>query len=145
MRAIASNPGNDKGVYPLAERVLTSPTSRCFGHRLGAREGVTMEGAFDRTREADLTIHALSAREWRVSDAALPARNSLSVLGFIELKGHVYEAMQIGHGFEWFAFDTFDAAIEHFVGMPRASASTHALASLRPGWDAREERPPLLA
>ncbi|MCU1542256.1 MAG: hypothetical protein JWM50_121 [Microbacteriaceae bacterium] len=90
-----------------------------------------MDDATSRVQRGDLTIYALSAREWRVSDSALPCHDSLSVLGFIEQKRGMFEAMLIGHGFEWFSFDTFDQAIAHFVGVPRSDATTHVLASLR--------------
>jgi hypothetical protein len=90
-----------------------------------------MNHAPDRVQRDDLMIYALSPREWRISDSALPAQDSLSVLGFIEQKRGMFEAMLIGRGFEWFSFDTFEAAISHFVGVPRSDARTHVLASLR--------------
>jgi hypothetical protein len=90
-----------------------------------------MDQATGCVRACHLSVIALTNGQWRVSDSSLPTGDSLCVLGFIERKNDGFEAMRIGHGFEWLWYETLGAAIEHFVGLPRPEPTTHALASLR--------------
>jgi hypothetical protein len=68
----------------------------------------------------DLEIRALSGSEWRVSDRRVSPQDAFSLLGFIEKKHDVYEVMQLGRGFEFFSFPTFDDAIAHFLQVDRS-------------------------
>jgi hypothetical protein len=68
----------------------------------------------------DLEVRALSGSEWRVSDRRVSPHDAFSLLGFIEKKHDVYEVMQLGRGFEFFSFPTFDEAIAHFHQVDRS-------------------------
>lgn len=71
----------------------------------------------------DLVVHALSGSEWRISNSRLSPEDAFSLLGFIERKGDVFEAMQLGRGFEWFSFSTLDEAIDHFLELDRSDCA----------------------
>jgi hypothetical protein len=68
----------------------------------------------------ELEIRAISDSEWRVSDRRVSPQDAFSLLGFIEMKHGVYEVMQLGRGFEFFSFPTFDDAIAHFFQVDRS-------------------------
>lgn len=55
--------------------------------------------------------------------------------GYIEKKGDIFEAMQLGRGFEWFSFASLEEATAHFTH-PRltiACDDEHVLSRLRAG------------
>lgn len=64
---------------------------------------------------ADIVVQPLSPTQWRVCDRRVPDRDARSLLGFIEKKSERYEVMQLGHGFEWFYFNSLRAATAHFA------------------------------
>jgi hypothetical protein len=47
-------------------------------------------------------------------------QDAFSLLGFIERKHDIYEVMQLGRGFEFFSFPSYDDAIAHFLQVDRS-------------------------
>jgi hypothetical protein len=62
-------------------------------------------------------LELLSATQWRVCDTRWSEHDARSLLGFIEKKDDIFEAMQLDHGFEWFTFDTLTEATAHFTNV----------------------------
>jgi hypothetical protein len=70
----------------------------------------------------DVKIIPLSATEWRISDATKDERDGLSLLGFVEKTGGLYEITRLGHPREHMHVSSFTAAIDALA--PSRSLST---------------------
>jgi hypothetical protein len=78
--------------------------------------------------EVDLEVLSLSEAQWRVCDLRISEDDATRVIGFIERKQDLYEAMDVGHGFRWSTFPTLQAAIGHFAKTRNIVTGHHVLA-----------------
>jgi len=62
----------------------------------------------------DIEVQPMSGSQWRVCDRRWPEHDARSLLGFIERKHNLFEAVQIDHGLERFSFLSLMEATAHF-------------------------------
>ena len=63
----------------------------------------------------DVETAAVSPHGWRLSDGRRPLGDPFRLLAFIERRGDAFEVMQLGAGFEWHEFESFEAAIASVI------------------------------
>lgn len=79
-----------------------------------------------------LEVTLVDRAAWRVCDGRLPADDALRVVGYLERKNGAFEAMRVIKGFDWVAFDDFEAALAYFRAqlLDEPGAVSHPLAEL---------------
>jgi hypothetical protein len=69
-----------------------------------------------------IVVERLSVTQWRVCDMRWFDHDARGLRGYIEKKGDIFEAMQLGRGFEWFSFPSLEEATTHFT-IPRLTTA----------------------
>lgn len=80
----------------------------------------------------DIALDQVTSHGWRVVDTRLPQGDPFRVLAFVECQHNSYDVMQIGNGFEWHAFATFDGALDHITATSTVMAQQRLNGAI--GW-----------